>query len=45
MDIGIDGIKVGMADDIKYVGMWHDNSLTMRNRWQQCAGRFPEIQH
>ena len=29
MDIGIDGIKVGAADDIKYVAMWHDNSLAM----------------
>ena len=29
-DIAVDGIKVGAADDIKYVGMWHDNSLTRR---------------
>ena len=32
MDISVDGIKVGAADDIKYVGMWLDNSLTMR-KW------------
>ena len=32
MDIGINGIKVGAADDIKYVGMWLDNSLTMRKQ-------------
>ena len=24
MDIVVDGIKVGAADDIKYVGMWLD---------------------
>ena len=29
MEIGVDGIKVGAADDIKYVRMWLDNSLTM----------------
>ena len=28
-EIGIDGIKVGAADDIKYVGKWLDYSLTM----------------
>ena len=32
MDIFIDGIKVGAAGDIKYVGMWLDNSLTMRKQ-------------
>ena len=28
--IGIDGIKVGAADNIKYVGMWLKYLLTMR---------------
>ena len=32
MEIGIDGIKVVAADDIKYVGMWLDNSLTMQKQ-------------
>ena len=32
MEIGIDEIKVGAADDIKYVGMWLENSLTMRKQ-------------
>ena len=32
MDIGADGIKDGAAGDIKYVRMWLDNSLTMRNQ-------------
>ena len=32
MEIGIDGIKVGAADDIKYVGMWLNYSLTMRKQ-------------
>ena len=32
MDIGVDGIRVGAADDIKYVGIWLDNSLTMRKQ-------------
>ena len=44
-EIGIDGIKVGVADEIKYVGMWLNHSLTMRNWWQQCAVWFPEIYH
>ena len=30
MEIDIDGIKVGVADEIKYVGMWLNQSLTMR---------------
>ena len=32
MGIGIDGIKVGEADEIKYVGMWLNQSLTMRKQ-------------
>ena len=28
----VDRIKVGAADDIKYVGMWLDNSLTTRKK-------------
>ena len=32
MEIGIDGIKVGAANDIKYVGMWLNYSLTMRKQ-------------
>ena len=30
MQIAIDGIKVGASVDIKYVGMWLDNSLTTK---------------
>ena len=30
--IGIDGTKVGAANDIKYVGMWLDYSLTIRKQ-------------
>ena len=32
MEIGIDGIKVGAADEIKYVGMWIGHPLTMRKQ-------------
>ena len=32
MDIGIYGISVLADDDIKYVGMWLNNSLTMRTQ-------------
>ena len=32
MEIDIDGIKVGAADEIKYVGMYLNHSLTMRKR-------------
>ena len=31
-DLSVNGIKVGVVDDIKYVGMWLDNSLTMRKQ-------------
>ena len=29
---GIEGIKVGTADDIKYMGIWLNYSLTMRKK-------------
>ena len=32
VEIGIDGIMVGAADEIKYVGMWLDHSLTMKKQ-------------
>ena len=32
VDTGVDGIKFGAADDIKYVGMRLDISLTMRKQ-------------
>ena len=32
MEIGIDGIKVRAAHEIKYVGMWLNHSLTMRKQ-------------
>ena len=38
MEIDIDGIKAGAADDIKYVGMWLNHSLTMR---KQVAKSMP----
>ena len=44
MEIGTDGIKVGAADDINYVGMWLDNSMTMRKQVEALCRKVPEIE-
>ena len=40
IEIGIDGIKVSAADDIKYVGMWLDYSLTQK---KQAAAVYSKV--
>ena len=39
IEIGIDGIKVGAADNIKYLGMWFNLSLTMEKQVQTVCSK------
>ena len=43
MEIGIDGIKVSVADDIKYVGMWLDYSLTMKKQVAAVCSKVSSV--